>query len=67
MMFHIQMSIRKRNLQQLKFPKIEYPQDFEKYPEETKSNLKITENGTTGKQLNQLLIPRFHGEYDIQL
>ena len=63
----IQVTISgKGNLQQLNFPKIEYPQDFEKYPEETKSNLKITENGTSGKkQLNQLLIPRFHGEYEI--
>lgn len=63
----IQITISgKGNLQELNFPKIEYPLDFEKYPEEIKSNLKITENGTSGKkQLNQLLIPRFHGEYEI--
>ena len=47
-------------------PKIEYPQDFEQFPEETKSRININSNGITGKkQLSQLLIPRFHGSFEI--
>ncbi|MEJ6754879.1 MAG: BatD family protein [Flavobacteriales bacterium] len=54
------------NLKQLKFPNIDFPKDLEKYPEEIKSKIQLTENGVSGrKKLNQLLIPRFHGDYEI--
>ena len=54
------------NLKQLKFPNIDFPKDLEKYPEEIKSRIQLSENGVSGrKTLNQLLIPRFHGDYDI--
>lgn len=54
------------NLKQLKFPKIDFPKDLEKYPEEIKSRIQLSENGVSGrKTLNQLLIPRFHGNYEI--
>ena len=54
------------NLKQLKFPNIDFPKDLEKYPEEIKSKIQISENGVSGrKTLNQLLIPRFHGDYEI--
>ena len=54
------------NLKQLKFPKIDFPKDLEKYPEEIKSRIQLSENGLSGrKTLNQLLIPRFHGNYEI--
>ena len=54
------------NLKQLKFPNIDFPKDLEKYPEEIKSRIKLSENGVSGrKTLNQLLIPRFHGDYEI--
>ena len=54
------------NLNQLSFPKIDYPQDLEKYPEEIKSKINIKTSGISGKkQMTQLLIPRFHGEYEI--
>ena len=54
------------NLKQLNLPKIDYPQDFEKFPEEVKSKININSNGITGKkQLSQLLIPRFHGSFEI--
>ena len=54
------------NLKQLKFPNIDFPKDLEKYPEEIKSRIQLSENGVSGrKTLNQLLIPRFHGDYEI--
>ena len=54
------------NLKQLKFPNIDFPNDLEKYPEEIKSRIQLSENGVSGrKTLNQLLIPRFHGDYEI--
>ncbi len=54
------------NLKQLKFPNIDFPKDLEKYPEEIKSRIQLSENGISGrKTLNQLLIPRFHGDYEI--
>ena len=54
------------NLKQLKFPNIDFPKDLEKYPEEIKSKIQLSENGVSGKKtLNQLLIPRFHGDYEI--
>ena len=54
------------NLKQLNLPKVEYPQDFEQFPEETKSRININVNGISGKkQLSQLLIPRFHGSFEI--
>jgi len=54
------------NLKQLKLPEISYPQDLEKYPEELKSSIKINEKGIYGKKkISQLLIPRFHGEFEI--
>ena len=54
------------NLKQLSLPKINYPQDLEKYPEEIKSKINIKTSGISGKkQMSQLLIPRFHGEYEI--
>tara|TARA_Y100000992_G_C21259395_1_gene490396 strand:- start:75 stop:1853 length:1779 start_codon:yes stop_codon:yes gene_type:complete len=54
------------NLKQLKFPEIDFPKDLEKYPEEIKSRIQLSESGVSGrKTLNQLLIPRFHGEYKI--
>jgi hypothetical protein len=54
------------NLKQLKFPNIDFPNDLEKYPEELKSKIQLSENGVSGrKTLNQLLIPRFHGDYEI--
>ena len=54
------------NLKQLKFPNIDFPKDLEKYPEEIKSRIQLSENGISGrKTLNQLLIPRFHGDYQI--
>ena len=54
------------NLKQLKFPNIDFPKDLEKYPEEIKSRIQLSENGVSGrKTLNQLLIPRFHGDYQI--
>ena len=54
------------NLKQLKFPKINFPKDLEKYPEEIKSKIQSSENGISGrKKLHQLLIPRFHGDYEI--
>ena len=54
------------NLKQIKLPKINFPKDLEKYPEELKSKIKLSENGISGKKiLKQLLIPRFHGNYEI--
>ena len=54
------------NLKQLKFPDIDFPKDLEKYPEEIKSRIQLSESGVSGrKTLNQLLIPRFHGDYKI--
>ena len=54
------------NLKQLKFPKINFPKDLEKYPEEIKSKIQTSDNGISGrKKLHQLLIPRFHGDYEI--
>ena len=54
------------NLKQLKFPNIDFPKDLEKYPEEIKSRIQLSESGVSGrKTLNQLLIPRFHGDYKI--
>ena len=54
------------NLKQLKFPNIDFPKDLEKYPEEIKSRIQLSENGVSGRKiLNQLLIPRFHGDYEI--
>ncbi|MEC7005439.1 MAG: BatD family protein, partial [Bacteroidota bacterium] len=62
---HIEIS-GNGNLKQLDMPKLSLPQDLEKYPEETKSNIKVSENGIYGKKkLHQLVIPRFHGEYKI--
>lgn len=55
------------NLKQIKFPTLTFPKDMEKYPEEIKSKIKLSENGVSGrKKLTQLLIPRFHGDYEIQ-
>ena len=54
------------NLKQLELPNLNLPQDLEKYPEEIKSNIKVNINGISGKKkLHQLVIPRFHGSYDI--
>ena len=54
------------NLKQLELPNLDLPQDLEKYPEEIKSNIKVNVNGISGKKkLHQLVIPRFHGSYDI--
>ena len=54
------------NLKQIKLPKISFPKDLEKYPEEIKSKIKLSENGINGRKiLKQLLIPRFHGNYEI--
>ena len=54
------------NLKQIKLPKINFPKDLEKYPEEVKSKIKLSENGISGRKiLKQLLIPRFHGNYEI--
>ena len=54
------------NLKQLELPNLNLPQDLEKYPEEIKSNIKVNTNGISGKKkLHQLVIPRFHGSYDI--
>ena len=54
------------NLKQIKLPKINFPKDLEKYPEGIKSKIKLSENGISGKKiLKQLLIPRFHGNYEI--
>jgi hypothetical protein len=54
------------NLKQLSFPKINYPQDLEQFPQEVKSKISINSKGISGKkQLSQLLIPRFHGEFEI--
>ena len=54
------------NLKQIKLPKINFPKDLEKYPEELKSKIKLSENGISGRKiLKQLLIPRFHGNYEI--
>jgi hypothetical protein len=54
------------NLKQIKLPKLNFPKDLEKYPEEIKSKIQLSENGISGrKKLNQLLIPRFHGNYEI--
>ncbi|MBM77073.1 MAG: hypothetical protein CL846_01190 [Crocinitomicaceae bacterium] len=54
------------NLKELKLPNIDIPKDIEKYPAETKNKLKITTSGISGsKSLHHLLIPRFHGEYEI--
>ena len=62
---HIEIS-GNGNLKQLDMPKLSLPQDLEKYPEETKSNIKVNEKGIYGKKkLHQLVIPRFHGEYKI--
>ena len=62
---HIEIS-GNGNLKQLDIPKLSLPQDLEKYPEATKSNIKVSENGIYGKKkLHQLVIPRFHGEYKI--
>ena len=55
------------NLKQIKFPILKFPKDMEKYPEEIKSKIQLSENGISGrKKLTQLLIPRFHGDYDIE-
>lgn len=62
---HIEIS-GNGNLKQLDLPKLSFPQDLERYPEETKSNIKVSESGIYGnKNLHQLIIPRFHGEYEI--
>ena len=54
------------NLKQLELPNLDLPQDLEKYPEEIKSNITVNVNGISGKKkLHQLVIPRFHGSYDI--
>ena len=54
------------NLKQLELPNLDLPQDLEKYPEEIKSNIKVNVNGISGKKkLHQLVIPRFHGSYEI--
>ena len=54
------------NLKQIKLPKINFPKDLEKYPQEVKSKIKLSENGISGRKiLKQLLIPRFHGNYEI--
>ena len=54
------------NLKELKLPNIDIPKDIEKYPAETKNKLKINTSGISGsKSLHHLLIPRFHGEYEI--
>ena len=55
------------NLKQIKFPILKFPKDMEKYPEEINSKIQLSENGISGrKKLTQLLIPRFHGDYDIE-
>ena len=47
-------------------PILNFPKDMEKYPEEIKSKITLSENGISGrKKMNQLLIPRFHGDYEI--
>ena len=46
---HIEIS-GNGNLKQLDMPKLSLPQDLEKYPEETKSNIKVSENGIYGKR-----------------
>ena len=54
------------NLKQINLPKINFPKDLEKYPEEVKSKIKLSENGISGRKIiKQLLIPRFHGSYEI--
>ena len=54
------------NIKQLKIPKIDYPQDFELFPEDIKENVKVSNSGISGKKvLSQLLIPRHHGTYTI--
>jgi hypothetical protein len=54
------------NLKQIKMPTLNFPKDMEKYPEEIKSKISLSENGISGrKKMNQLLIPRFHGDYEI--
>ena len=54
------------NLKQIKMPILNFPKDMEKYPEEIKSKITLSENGISGrKKMNQLLIPRFHGDYEI--
>ena len=54
------------NIKQLKMPSINYPQDFDLFPEDIKENIKISNSGISGKKvLSQLLIPRHHGEYTI--
>ncbi len=56
----------KGNLKQLSIPKINFPQDLEQYPQDIKSKINITSNGIFGsKKVSQLLIPRFHGDYEI--
>ena len=46
---HIEIS-GNGNLKQLDMPKLSLPQDLEKYPEETKSNIKVNEKGIYGKR-----------------
>ena len=54
------------NLKQLQLPEIVYPSDFEVFPSENKELIKITTKGVSGKKiLQQLLIPRHHGDFTI--
>ena len=54
------------NLKQLKIPQINYPTDFEVFPEENKEKIKVSTAGISGKKIKQqLLIPRHHGDFEI--
>ena len=54
------------NLKQLQIPEISYPSDFEVFPSENKEQVKVSNNGISGKKvLQQLLIPRHHGDFKL--
>lgn len=54
------------NLKQLQIPEISYPSDFEVFPSENKEQIKVSNNGISGKKiLQKLLIPRHHGDFKL--
>ena len=43
------------NLKQIKFPILKFPKDMEKYPEEIKSKIQLSENGISEEKINSII------------
>lgn len=54
------------NINQLSFPKLDFPIDFEVFDPELNDQVKISSNGIVGKRtFNYLVIPRHRGVYEL--